>query len=212
MGINFGDSTVAPQSAPTIQEVSTPTGMTLDLSKGATLDLTKRNPGLKKVVLAAGWDTSASGSAFDLDISAFLLGSSGKVSSVSNVCYFGNKVTQGVKLNGDNLTGEGEGDDETMDIDLSAVPADVESIVFAVTIYDAVTRRQTFGMVNNSYVRLLDANSNNKEVCRFRLKDDYSTSTAVIFAKLKRNSGEWEFEAIGEGKQADINGVFAIYS
>lgn len=209
MGINFGDNTT---TAPAIKEVSTPQGMTLDMSKGATLDLTKRNPGLKKVVLAAGWDISASGSNFDLDISAFLLGANGKVSSQSNVCYFGNDTASGLHLNGDNLTGEGEGDDETMDIDLSAVPADVESIVFAVTIYDAVTRRQTFGMVNNSYVRLLDANSNNKEVCRFRLKDDYSTSTAVIFAKLKRNSGEWEFEAIGEGKQADINGVFAIYS
>lgn len=99
-----------------------------------------------------------------------------------------------------------------MNVDLSVIPSDVQSIVFAVTIYDAVTRRQTFGMVNNSYVRLLDANSNNKELCRFRLKDDYSTSTAVLFAKLKRNGSEWEFEAIGEGKQADLNGIFALYS
>ena len=214
MGINFGDMNPAPAApAAPIQEVQTSNGtVTLNLEKGAVLDLTKRNPGLKNVVLAAGWDTSAGGAAFDLDIAAFMLNTNNKISSGNDVVFFGNLSAPGVKLNGDNLTGEGEGDDETMNIDLSAVPADKTSIVFVVTIYDAVNRRQTFGMVNNSYVRLLDADNRNREICRFLLKDDASTSTAMIFAKLKKNNGEWEFEAIGEGKSGDLNAIAAMYS
>ena len=217
MGINFtGMSngttpTPAPASAP-VAAPAAPSGMTLDLGKNTILDLTKRNPGLKHVVLAAGWDVSRAGADIDLDIVAFGLDANGKVSNVSNVIYFNNMTAPGIHLNGDNRTGEGEGDDETIDIDLTAVSSDIQSIVVSVAIYDAVNRRQTFGMVNNSYVRVLDKDSNDKELCHFILKDDYSADTAVVFAKLVRNGSDWDFVTIGEGRQADINGLLALYS
>lgn len=210
MGINFNSmstASAAPTPAPVVSQ-----GMTLDLSKNTILDVTKRNPGLRNMVLGAGWDTSRSAQTVDLDIFAFALNANDKLSSVSNVVYFNNKVISGVKLNGDNLTGEGEGDDETMDIDLAEVSPDVQSIVFAVAIYDAVNKRQTFGMVDNSYVRLINKDAGDKELCHFILKDDYSTDTAVIFAKLVRNGSDWDFITIGEGKQADINGLVALFS
>lgn len=213
MGINFGDMGAVSTSTPsTPVEVQTSTGITLDLAKATTLDLTKKNPGLKKVTLGAGWDVAVSGEA-DLDISAFMLDSNGKITGVNDIVFFNNMSANGVRLNGDNRTGEGEGDDETIDIDLSAVPSQYESIVFIVSIYEAKARRQTFGMINNAYVRLLDKDKNDKEICRFRLKDDASSATAVIFAKLKRNGSDWEFEAIGEGKVVDdLNGIVALFS
>ena len=213
MGINFGDmnSAPVPAPAPTPAPVA-PAGISLDLSKNVVLDLTKRNPGLKKLVIGAGWDVSRAASDIDLDIIALACGANDKVSNVANVIFFNNMTAPGIKLNGDNRTGEGEGDDETIDVDLSAVAPDVHSIVFAVAIYDAVNRRQTFGMVNNSYVRILDKENNDKELCHFILKDDYSADTAVVFAKLVRNGSEWDFVTIGDGKQADINGLLALYN
>ena len=118
---------------------------------------------------------------------------------------------QGVRLEGDNRTGMGEGDDERIDLDLTQIDSSVERIVFMVTIYEAVTRRQTFGMVENSYVRLLDADKGDKEVCRFNLREESSTGTAVIFAELARINGEWNFKAIGETKVADLNGLLTLY-
>lgn len=213
MGINFGTTTTTTSmEAVSIQEVRTSTGaITLDMSKSSVLDLTKRNPGLKNVTLAAGWDLSSNGQSFDLDICAFLLNENGKITSANDVIFFNNKEVNGIKLNGDNRTGQGDGDDETIDLDLSMISPNVKSIVFCISIFDAIAKRQTFGMVNNAYVRLLNKNEQNKEICRFCLKDDYSTSTAVIFAKLKRNNNEWEFEAVGEGKQADFNGLALLY-
>lgn len=214
MGINFGEMNSTPASTAPIQEVPLSNGtITLDLTKSAVLDLTKRNPGLSNIVVACGWDTAVSGAAIDLDVSAFMLNSAGKITGGSDVVFFGNQEANGVKLNGDNRTGEGEGDDETMDVALKNVPSNYDSIVFAVNIYDAKNRRQTFGMVNNSYIRILDKDNNNKEICRYRLKDEASSSTAVIFAKLKRNGSEWDFETIGEGKLVDdLNGIAALYS
>ncbi|MEG1311417.1 MAG: TerD family protein [Romboutsia sp.] len=184
----------------------------LNLQKNDILDLTKRNPGLKKVTLGAGWDISNGGVDFDIDIAAFLLDSNNKFNSISNVIFFNNKQGQGITLSGDNRTGAGNGDDETINIELDYIDQSIQKVVFVVTIHDAQSRRQTFGMVNNSYVRLLDTVNNNRELCRFNLKADGSTATSVLFAELYRDMGEWQFKAVGEGKIADLNGVLALYS
>lgn len=183
----------------------------LNLNKNDVLDLTKRNPGLKRVRLGAGWDLSNSGSDFDLDIAAFLLDSNNKFNTVSNVIFFNNRSGQGISLAGDNRTGAGEGDDETIDIDLQNINPSIAKVVFVVTIHNAMEKRQTFGMINNSYVRLLDMDQNGKELCRFNLKENGSTATSVLFAELYRDGAEWQFKAVGEGKIADLNGVLALY-
>ena len=183
----------------------------LNLQKNEILDLTKRNPGLKKVTLGAGGDISNGGLDFDIDIAAFLLDANNKFNTVSNVIFFNNKQGQGIALSGDNRTGAGEGDDETILIDLENINPSIQKIVFVVTIHEAQSRRQTFGMVNNSYVRLLDTQNNDRELCRFNLKADGSTATSVLFAELYRDMGEWQFKAVGEGKIADLNGVLALY-
>lgn len=184
----------------------------LNLQKNDILDLTKRNPGLKSVTLGAGWDISYGGVDFDIDIAAFMLDANNKFNTVSNVIFFNNKQGQGIALSGDNRTGAGEGDDETIHIELDQISQAIQKIVFVVTIHEAQSRRQTFGMVNNSYVRLLDRVNNDRELCRFNLKADGSTATSVIFAELYRDLGEWQFKAVGEGKIADLNGVLALYS
>lgn len=184
----------------------------LNLQKNDILDLTKKNPELEKVILGAGWDVATMGQDFDLDISAFLLNSNGKVGQVPNdVIFFNNKFADGVTLLGDNRTGAGDGDDERIQIDLNQIRNDIQKIVFIVTIHEAQSRRQTFGMVNNSYVRLLDAKNNEKEICRFNLKENGSTVTSVIFAELYRDGYEWYFKAIGDGKIADLNGMLGLY-
>ena len=188
-----------------------PTGGILNLNKNDVLDLTKRNPGLKKVMLGAGWDTSNSGSDFDLDIAAFLLDANNKFNTVSNVIFFNNRSGQGIALAGDNRTGAGAGDDETINIELDKIDSSIAKIVFVVTIHEAMAKRQTFGMINNSYVRLVDLDQNGKELCRFNLKENGSTATSVIFAELNRSGSEWQFKAVGEGKIADLNGVLALY-
>lgn len=184
----------------------------LNLQKNDILDLTKRNPGLKNVILGAGWDVASVGKDFDLDISAFLLNENNKVTNISeDVIFFNNLQSQGIRLAGDNRTGAGDGDDERIEIDLSSIRNNVSKIVFIVTIHEAQNRRQTFGMVENSYVRLLDVANNEKEICRFNLKENGSTVTSVIFAELYRQGSEWQFKAIGDGKIADLNGILGIY-
>ncbi|MBQ3421376.1 MAG: TerD family protein, partial [Romboutsia sp.] len=153
----------------------------LNLQKNDILDLTKKNPGLEKVILGAGWDVASMGQDFDIDIAAFLLNENGKVGQIPNdVIFFNNKFGDGITLLGDNRTGAGDGDDERIQIDLSKIRNDIQKIVFIVTIHEAQPRRQTFGMVNNSYVRLLDEKNNEKELCRFNLKENGSTVTSVI--------------------------------
>lgn len=221
MGIRFDDAGANATPATTdaviggsAVEVQAPGGgITLDLSKGVTLDLSKAEPGLKLVTLAAGWDVADTGASFDIDISAFLLNASKKIGSAADIIYFRNMQGTGIRLNGDNTTGEGEGDDETIDIDLTKIPDQYTQIDFVVNIYDAMTKKQTFGMVNSSYVRLLNKEAGDKEICRFSLKDEYSTSTAVIVARLVRDGGNWKFETVGEGKVVkDLNDIAAIYS
>lgn len=203
----------APMATSTPQPVSAPSApaFSLNLSKGMTLDLTKRNPGLTKIKAGLGWDISTvGGSNFDLDVAAFIC-HSGRILSGNDVVFFNNMNQPGIQLMGDNRTGVGDGDDEVINVDLSAIPPDVNKIVFVVTIFDAATRRQTFGMVNGSVIRLCDSANGDKELCRFELKNDFSTETALIFAELTRSGQDWEFKAIGEGKQADLNGIASLF-
>ena len=184
----------------------------LNLNKNQVLNLTKKNKGLKKVILGAGWDIATVGQDFDLDIAAFLLNANGKVQNVpQDVIFFNNMQGQGIYLEGDNRTGAGDGDDERIRIDLEAIPSYVQKIAFVVTIHEAQAKRQTFGMVENSYVRILDEVNNEKEICRFNLKENGSTVTSVIFAELYKENGEWQFKAIGEGRIADLNGILGLY-
>ena len=184
----------------------------MNLQKNDILDLTKKNPGLKRVILGAGWDVATMGQDFDLDIAAFLLNNNNKVARIpDDVIFFNNMEGQGIRLEGDNRTGAGEGDDERIQIDLSMIRNDIAKIIFVVTIHNAQLKRQTFGMVENSYVRLLDAENDEKEVCRFNLKENGSTVTSVIFAELYRDGNEWRFKAIGDGKIADLNGILSLY-
>ena len=184
----------------------------LNLQKNDILDLTKKNQGLKRVILGAGWDVATMGQDFDLDIAAFLLNNNNKVARIpDDVIFFNNMEGQGIRLEGDNRTGAGEGDDERIQIDLSMIRNDIAKIIFVVTIHNAQLKRQTFGMVENSYVRLLDAENDEKEVCRFNLKENGSTVTSVIFAELYRDGNEWRFKAIGDGKIADLNSILSLY-
>ena len=184
----------------------------LNLKKNDILNLAKKNPGLKKVILGAGWDVASGGQDFDLDIAAFLLNANGKVQNIpDDVIFFNNMQGQGIYLEGDNRTGAGEGDDERIRIDLESIPAHVQKIVFVVTIHEAQAKRQTFGMVENSYVRLLDEENNEREICRFNLKENGSTVTSVIFSELYKQNGEWQFKAKKKKKIADLNGILGIY-
>ena len=185
-----------------MNSISLKKGDVLNLSKGHVIDLIK-DSSLKKIDIGLGWDTRC-----DLDTIAFLTDSNG---IIKDTVYFGSKNKQGIFLNGDNRTGAGEGDDERIDICLDQINPAIQRIVFVVSIFEAQAKRQTFGMVDNSFVRLLDADQNEKEICRFNLKEDGSAATSVIFAELYREGQEWQFKAIGEGKIADLNGILALY-
>ena len=171
--------------------------MAVSLTKGQKVDLTKSNPGLSKIVVGLGWDTNKydGGADFDLDAAAFLCGASGKVNDDAD--------SGSVEHMGDNLTGDGEGDDEQIKIDLSKVPANVEKIDFTVTIHEADTRHQNFGQVSNAYIRIFDE-TNNSELIRYDLGEDFSIETAVVVGELYRHGGEWKFNAIGSGFQGGL--------
>ena len=176
--------------------------MPINLSKGQKVDLTKTNPGLKKVIVGLGWDVNAfdSGADFDLDAAAFMVGANGKCPTEKDFIFYGNlkHPSESVEHMGDNLTGEGDGDDEQIKIDLSKVPANIEKIAFTVTIYDAESRRQNFGQVSNAYIRIVDEVTNT-EIIRFDLGEDFSIETAVVVGELYKHNGEWKFNAIGSG-------------
>jgi tellurium resistance protein TerD len=175
--------------------------MAISLQKGGNVNLSKEAPGLTKMTVGLGWDVrSSDGAAFDLDGVVFLLNQSGKVRSDADFVFYNNlKSTDGsVVHSGDNRTGAGEGDDETVTIDLSRVPADVDKIIVAVTIHDAEARRQNFGMIAKAFVRCVNA-ANNGEIARYDLSEDSSTETAMIFGEVYRNGADWKFRAIGQG-------------
>lgn len=184
--------------------------MGINLSKGQKVDLTKGNPGLKSVMVGLGWDVNAfdSGADFDLDAAAFMLGADGKCPTDKEFVFYGNLNHSSGSVNhmGDNLTGEGEGDDEQIQIDLSKIPANIEKIAFTVTIYDADQRRQNFGQVSNAFIRIVDESSNT-ELIRYDLGEDFSIETAVVVGELYRNNGEWKFNAIGSGFQGGLKAL-----
>jgi tellurium resistance protein TerD len=187
--------------------------MTVNLTKGGNVSLTKQAPGLTKIRFGLGWDArSTDGAAFDLDAAALVIGADGKVLSKSHFVFFNNlKSPEGAVVHsGDNRTGAGAGDDETIQIDLAVMPAAAEKVVFAVTIYEADQRRQNFGQVGNAFIRAVDA-ANDTEIMRFDLSEDYSTETAVIFGELYRREGEWKFKAVGAGYAAGLQGLVSDY-
>ena len=188
--------------------------MAINLSKGQKVDLTKGNPGLKNIMVGLGWDVNAfdSGADFDLDAAAFMLGANGKCPTDKEFVFYGNLSHPSGAVNhmGDNLTGEGEGDDEQVQVDLSKVPANVEKIAFTVTIYDAETRKQNFGQVSNAFIRLVDE-ANAAELIRYDLGEDFSIETAVVVGELYRNGAEWKFNAIGSGFQGGLSALCGHY-
>jgi tellurium resistance protein TerD len=175
--------------------------MSISLNKGGNLSLSKQAPGLTRILVGLGWDTrSSDGQDFDLDASAFLLKEGDKVRSDSDFIFYNQlKSTDGsVEHTGDNLTGEGEGDDEVIKVDLSRVPPEVQKISVAVTIHDAEARRQNFGMVTNAFIRIVNE-AGGAEIARYDLSEDASTETAMIFGEVYRNGPEWKFRAVGQG-------------
>lgn len=184
------------------------------LTKGQKISLTKGNPGLQKVVVGLGWDVNGfdTGAGFDLDAAAFLLTDSGKVSRQEDFVFFGNlKHPSGaVEHLGDNLTGAGEGDDEQIRISLNQVPDNIVRIAFTVTIYDAETRRQNFGQVNNAFIRIYNEETG-EEMLKYDLGEDFSIETAAVFGELYKNNGEWKFNAIGSGYQGGLAALCANY-
>lgn len=188
--------------------------MAINLTKGQKVDLTKGNPSLKKLMVGLGWDTNRydGGADFDLDAAAFLLGADGRVPVDADFVFYGNlKHNSGsVEHMGDNLTGEGDGDDEQILVDLSKVPANIEKIAFTVTIYEAEQRKQNFGQVSNSFIRIVDEEKN-QEIVRYDLGEDFSIETAVVVGELYRHNGEWKFNAIGSGFQGGLAALCRNY-
>ena len=188
--------------------------MGVNLKKGQKVDLTKTNPGLSKMLVGLGWDVNMfdTGGSFDLDTAAFLLGMNGKVRTSDDFVFYGNlrHVSGAVEHLGDNTTGEGEGDDEQILIDLSKVPADITRITFTVTIYEADERRQNFGQINNAFIRIVDE-VKGEELIRFDLGEDFSIETAAVFGELYKHNGEWKFNAIGSGYQGGLAALCANY-
>lgn len=180
--------------------------MAISLQKGGNVNLSKEAPGMKKMTLGLGWDTRATdGAEFDLDASAFMLNAAGKVRSDADFIFYNQpkSVEGAVQHSGDNRTGAGDGDDESIIVDLSLVPADVEKIAVCVTIHAAEERRQNFGMVSSAYIRCINA-ENNAEVAKYDLSEDASVETAMIFGEIYRNNGDWKFKAIGQGFQGGL--------
>ncbi|MBI9115777.1 TerD family protein [Sanguibacter suaedae] len=187
--------------------------MGVSLTKGGNVSLTKEAPGLTAVTVGLGWDVrSTTGVDFDLDASAILAGADGRVLSDQHFVFFNNlKSADGsVEHTGDNTTGEGEGDDEQINVNLAAVPAECDKIVFPVSIYDAVTRSQSFGQVRNAFIRVINQ-AGGAELARYDLSEDASTETAMVFGELYRNGAEWKFRAVGQGYAEGLAGIARDY-
>jgi tellurium resistance protein TerD len=187
--------------------------MGVSLSKGGNVSLTKQAPGLSAVVVGLGWDArTTSGQGFDLDASALMLSGSGRILSDAHFVFFNNLASPdgSVEHTGDNLTGEGEGDDEQIKVDLTRVPAEVDRIVFPVSIYEADNRRQNFGQVRNAFIRVVNQ-ADGAELTRYDLSEDASSETAMIFGELYRHSGDWKFRAVGQGYSSGLAGIARDY-
>ncbi len=175
--------------------------MSVSLTKGGNVSLTKSEPGLEKIIVGLGWDArTTSGADFDLDASVFMLTDAGKVRSDKDFIFFNNLKSEdgSVEHMGDSRTGEGEGDDEVIRVDLTKVSADIAKLVFTVSIYEAETRQQNFGMISSASIRVLN-NANRNEITRYDLSEDASTDTSMIFGEVYRHNNEWKFKAVGQG-------------
>lgn len=187
--------------------------MGVSLSKGGNVSLSKTDPDMKNVLIGLGWDVrTTDGQDYDLDASVFLLAENGKVRNDLDFIFYNNlRSTDGsVEHTGDNRTGKGDGDDESIKIKLDKIPADVTKIVFVVTIHDATVRRQNFGQVEGAFIRLVNDDTQ-LEVARYDLTEDASTETAMLFGELYRHNGEWKFRAVGQGYADGLASVCAQY-
>lgn len=185
----------------------------VNVIKGQRLDLTKGNPGLKSLKIGLGWDVNETSEvSFDLDAFCFGINSTGKLTDMAHVCYFNQLsiLNEAVSHSGDNLTGAGSGDDETITINLAAVPPAIDKLIIAVNIYDASNKRQNFGMVRNAFCRCYDGETN-QELMRYDLGEEYSIFEGVVFGEVYRNGGEWKFAAISNGFNGDINTLLTKY-
>lgn len=185
--------------------------MSVSLQKGQKVDLTKGNAGLNKIIVGLGWDPVKKSGGFlggilggketqiDCDASVIMLNSNNKLAKKENVVYFGNLKDQAgsVKHSGDNLTGDGDGDDEQIQVDLSKIPNDVDHLVFVVNIYDCQRRKQDFGLIQNAFIRVVNG-ANNQEVLKFNLSESYAGKTALLTGEVYRHNNEWKFSAMGE--------------
>jgi tellurium resistance protein TerD len=187
--------------------------MAISLQKGGNVNLSKEAPGLSQLTIGLGWDVrNTDGAAFDIDSSAFILKADGKVRNDQDFIFYNNlKSADGaVQHSGDNRTGEGSGDDETVQVDLGKVPADVDRIAVCVTIHDAESRRQNFGQVQKAFVRCVNSASG-QEVARYDLSEDSSTETAMVFGELYRNGSDWKFRAVGQGFAGGLAALATSY-
>lgn len=188
--------------------------MAISLQKGQRVDLTKDRPSLKNVLIGLGWDINHydGETDFDLDASAFMTKANGKVGNENDFIFYGNlnHVSGSVQHMGDNLTGEGDGDDEVIKVQLDKIPSDYDTISFTVTIYEAEKRLQNFGMVENAYVRLIDEDTG-EELVRFDLTEDFSTETALVVAEIYKRDGQWKFAAIGSGYDGGLKALCKEY-
>ncbi|RKN03512.1 TerD family protein [Streptomyces radicis] len=183
--------------------------MAVSLSKGGNISLTKEAPGLTAVTVGLGWDVRVTtGTDFDLDASAIAVNPTGRVYSDAHFIFFNNKQTpDGTIVHlGDNRTGEGVGDDEQIQVNLTGLPVDVDKIVFAVSVYDADNRGQNFGQVRNAYIRVLNQ-AGGAEIARYDLSEDAATETAMVFGELYRSGADWKFRAVGQGYASGLAGI-----
>ncbi|WP_342657054.1 TerD family protein [Sphingomonas sp. NY01] len=180
--------------------------MSVSLSKGGNVSLSKEEPGLSRILIGLGWDTrTTDGTDFDLDASAFLLGTGDRVRGDADFIFYNNlrSADGSVEHTGDNRTGEGDGDDEALKVDLATVPSDVQKIAVSVTIHEGEQRRQSFGMVSNAFIRVVN-DVTGREIARYDLSEDASTETAMIFGEVYRHNGEWKFRAVGQGYRGGL--------
>lgn len=183
--------------------------MAISLQKGGNVSLSKTSPNLKNVLIGLGWDArSTSGDDFDLDASVFMVGPTGKVRSDADFIFYNQLLSTcgSVEHTGDNRTGDGDGDDEAVKVVLDKIPSGIEKLVVAVTIHDAESKRQNFGMVSSAYIRLVNLD-NDTEIVRFDLSEDASVETSMIFGEVYRHNGEWKFRAVGQGY---AGGLYAL--
>lgn len=188
--------------------------MPINLTKGQKVDLTKGNPSLKNIMVGLGWDVNAfdSGADFDLDATVFMVGANEKCPTEKEFIFYGNLThdSEAVQHMGDNLTGEGDGDDEQIKVDLTKIPSNIDKIAFTVTIYDSDVRKQNFGQVSNAYIRIVDETTGT-EIIRYDLGEDFSIETAVVVGELYRHNGDWKFNAIGSGFQGGLAALCGHY-